>query len=208
MSHYFTDDSPLKQEIKRLSYRFGDTEFIFMTDTGMFSKDRVDPASDVLIRTAPPLKGTLLDMGCGYGCIGIALAKTYSLALTMCDINSRAAQYAETNSKLNGVRATVLVSDCFEGVTGRFDTIAVNPPIHAGKGVTYRMYEDAPAHLNPGGRLYVVTMKQHGAQSTRDKLEAVFGNCEAIYRKKGCYVFESIYEPDDAPDAADESHAL
>ncbi|MDR1299033.1 MAG: methyltransferase [Oscillospiraceae bacterium] len=189
MGHYFIDDKSQNSDIRRLSYRFADSGFTFTTDIGLFSRERIDPASDILIRTVPPLSGTLLDMGCGYGCIGIALARAYGLALTQADVNEKAARFAALNCKANGVSSSVIVSDCYGDVPGTFDAIAINPPIHAGKAVTYKMYEGAPQHLNPGGSLYVVTLKKHGAESTLSKLSEVFGNCDTLYKKKGCYVF-------------------
>jgi len=154
----------------------------------VFSKGRVDAATDLLLRTLPPLKGSLLDLGCGYGCIGLVLAKAYGLKATQVDINPAAVRLTEKNCRLNGVSTDVRLSDRYENVPERFDTILLNPPIHAGKDVTYRMYEEAPAHLNKGGKLYVVTLKKHGAESTIAKLAEVFGNCDALYKKKGYYV--------------------
>lgn len=189
MSHYFIEDSSLEHDIKKIDYIYAGHRFIFTTDAGVFSKDRVDYATDILLRTIPALSGTLLDMGCGYGCIGIVLAKTYALKLTQADINPSALRLTEKNCGENGVASVVLQSDCFENISGSFDTIVINPPIHAGKAVTYKMYEDSFHHLEDGGKLYIVTLKKHGAESTRVKLESVFGNCETLYKKKGYYVF-------------------
>ena len=189
MSHYFIEDDSLGHDIKEIVYYFGGHEFKFTTDAGVFSKGHIDPATDILLRAIPPLYGSLLDMGCGYGCIGIVLAKIYSLTLTATDVNGYAVELAKANCAQNGVSADVVKSDCFENVAGTFDTIVINPPIHAGKAVTYRMYEESRGHLADGGRLYVVTLKQHGAQSTRAKLAEIFGGCETIYKKKEYYVF-------------------
>ncbi|MDR1642324.1 MAG: methyltransferase [Clostridiales bacterium] len=189
MSHYFINDKDLKDDLKKLDFSFHGNQFAFLSNSGMFSKDHVDPASIELIETVPPLSGSLLDMGCGYGCIGIALAKAYGLKLTQADINEAALALAEKNCQTNGVKSELIKSDCFESVSGLFDTIAINPPIHAGKSVTYKMYEDSVKHLVPGGKLYVVTFKKHGAESTKEKLAQVYGNCETLRKKKGCYVF-------------------
>jgi len=82
-----------------------------------------------------------------------------------------------------------LTSDCFENISDKFDTITLNPPIHAGKDVVFRMFEEAAAHLNPGGAFYAVMLEKHGAKSARRKLVEVFLACEALYHKKGAYVF-------------------
>jgi 16S rRNA (guanine1207-N2)-methyltransferase len=189
MSHYFIEDNALKHDIKKITYYYANTKFVFTTDSGLFSKDHIDPATDILLKTITSLSGSLLDMGCGYGCIGIILAKTYSLKLTQADINQSAIDLSKSNGADNGVHAVVVKSDCFDSVSDSFDTIVINPPIHAGKAVTYRMYEDSFLHLNSGGKLYIVTLKKHGAESTRVKLKDTFGDCETLYKKKGYYVF-------------------
>jgi 16S rRNA (guanine1207-N2)-methyltransferase len=189
MSHYFTPDPTLKPRPQKITYFYGAHEFAFITDAGVFSKDHIDLATDILLKTIPRLTGSLLDLGCGYGCIGIVLAKNYGLSLTQADVNPSAVELTVRNCAANGVDSAVLVSDCYDNIPGAFDTIVLNPPIHAGKSVTYKMYEDAPPHLNPGGKLYIVTLKKHGAESTAAKLLEIFGNCETLYKKKGYYVF-------------------
>ncbi|MDR1687091.1 MAG: methyltransferase [Clostridiales bacterium] len=189
MSHYFIEDNSLTHNFKKIRYTFGGGDFIFTTDSGVFSKSGADTATDILLQNIPPLKGSILDLGCGYGLIGIVLAKTYNLALTQVDINGRALEVTKMNCEANKVLSEIIKSDCFGSVSGFFDTITLNPPIHAGKNVTYKMYEQAAAHLNQGGRFYVVTLKKHGAETTREKLADVFGNCETLYKKKGYYVF-------------------
>lgn len=189
MSHYFIQDDNLKSNQKRLTYSFKNIRFNFITDSGIFSKDHIDPATDILLNNIPPLNGSILDMGCGYGCIGIVLGKVYSLNITQCDVNPSATALTELNCKLNNVESNVILSDCFDNIHDRYDIITINPPIHAGKTVTYKMYEDSLSHLNEHGHLYVVTLKKHGAESTYKKLMSIYGNCDIIYKKKGYYVF-------------------
>lgn len=189
MSHYFIEDKTIKHDIKKFVYYYNFHKFTFTTDSGVFSKDHIDPATEILLKTIPTLSGSLLDMGCGYGCIGITLSKAYSLKLTQADVNQSALDLTEINCKENSVESVVIKSDCFDNISGSFDTITINPPIHAGKAVTYKMYEDSFLHLNDGGKLYIVTLKKHGAESTCDKLKDVFGTCETLYKKKGYYVF-------------------
>ncbi|MCL1881866.1 MAG: methyltransferase [Oscillospiraceae bacterium] len=193
-NHYFIENESLKSQTRIINYEFGGKSFKFKTHDGVFSKEHVDHATDILLNTIPPLEenSTLLDMGCGYGSIGIVLAKSYNLTLTQCDINPATVELTRYNSKLNGVTSNIFVSDCFENVSERFDTIVINPPIHAGKAVTYEMYEKSLKHLTLNGKLYVVTFKKHGAESTITKLRNVFNNCETIYKKKGIYVLECI----------------
>jgi 16S rRNA (guanine1207-N2)-methyltransferase len=195
MRHYFIDDG-MKHELKYIEYRFKGEKFRFAAHAGVFSKDHVDPATGVLLNcTSAALEShafaeSLLDMGCGYGVIGIVLAKLHGLRLTQSDVNPAAIELTRKNCKANRVCSDIILSDCFENIAGTFDTIVINPPIHAGKAVTYAMYEQSRERLTPGGKLYIVTLKKHGALSTIAKLTAVFGNCEVIYKKKGVYVLE------------------
>ena len=189
MSHYFIEDKTLEHDIKKIEYFYFGNNFSFTTDSGVFSKDHIDPATSLLLSCIPALSGSLLDMGCGYGCIGIVLAKTYGVRLTQADVNQSAVDLTKLNCAENGVKSDVILSNLYENITGTFDTITINPPIHAGKSVVYEMFDGAFSRLNSGGRLYVVTLRKHGAESTRAKLEGLFGNCDAIYKKKGYYVF-------------------
>jgi 16S rRNA (guanine1207-N2)-methyltransferase len=188
-SHYFIDDPALPHEYKRFNFYFKSREYTFVTDTGVFSPGEVDGNTAYMLRHIPQLGGSLLDMGCGYGCVGILLGGEYGLQVTAVDINPRAVRLAEENAKLNDVPVRVLVSDCYSEVDGTFDAIVINPPVHAGKDVMYRMYEGAPAHLNPGGCLYTVLYKKHGAESARKKLTEVFGHCETVATDKSRYVY-------------------
>ena len=189
MSHYFVDDPNLEDDFRDFPYFYRELAFQFTSNSGVFSPGHVDVGTDLLIKSLPPLQGSLLDLACGYGPIGIVLGKAYDLSVTMADVNPRALCCAEINCKSNEVKATILSSDCFENIPDKFDAITLNPPIHAGKDVVYRMFEETPTHLNPGGAFYTVLLEKHGAKSARRKLEELFGNCEALYHKKGAYVF-------------------
>jgi len=191
MSHYFVEDPSLTHDERKIEYYFNSQRFEFTTDAGLFSHTHVDPASDLLLRTVPPLHGSLLDLGCGYGLIGIVLAKRYSLTLTSADVNPAAARMTARNCQANGVRSEIIVSDGFSAVGGVFDAITLNPPIHAGKEVTYKMYENSRSHLAPGGALYVVTLRKHGAETTREKLTEIYGDCLVLYSDKTHCVFRA-----------------
>jgi len=184
-SHYFIDDPLLVHREKRIKFFFRTKEYTFITDAGVFSPDEVDPNTAFMLRSISKLSGSLLDLGCGYGCVGIVLGDQYGLDVTAVDINPRAVRLAERNAKLNGVSMRVFVSDCYSTVEGQFDTIALTPPVHAGKEVVYRMFEGAPEHLLPGGRLYVVLNKKHGAESAKMKLAEVFGSCDVAAKDGG-----------------------
>ena len=194
MNHYFKSNENLKHKETETEYVYKFTKFNFITDTGVFSKDKVDFATNILLENLPQLSGKTLDIGCGYGCIGIVLAKTYgeNISVTMSDINERALELAKKNAKENNVNANIIKSDGFENITESFDNIILNPPIHAGKTVIYKIYEETYNHLNPNGRFFIVIQKKHGALSHKEKLEEIFGskNCSVLYQKKGFFVFE------------------
>ena len=137
-----------------------------------FSKQGVDFGTRLLIETVRlPETGEILDLGCGYGPVGIACAKVApSCRVTMVDVNRRALQLAERNARINGVgrRVTVLESDGLDALSGRsFDAVLTNPPIRAGKAVVYRLFAEAAEHLRPGGTLWVVIRKKQGAESAK-----------------------------------------
>jgi len=191
MNHYFTESPELLTNERTLTLEIFGMHFKFFTNNGLFSCDKVDDASITLLKNIPPLKGTLLDLGCGYGSLGIVLAKKYGIELTIADINSIALDYAIKNAKLNQVSATPVHSDSFTNIPGVFNNIVLNPPIHAGKETMYRMYTESVKHLIPGGSLYIVIQKKHGAESTVKKLGEIFTQVNILYKKKGCFVIQS-----------------
>lgn len=196
MNHYFKSNENLKNKETEIEYVYKLTRFNFFTNIGVFSKGGVDFATNILLEKLPDLSGNILDLGCGYGCIGIVLAKIHggnsNIKVVMSDVNERALELAAKNAKKNGVNVNILKSDGFENITGYFDGIILNPPIHAGKAVVYKIYEEVFEHLNKDGRFFIVIHKKHGALSHRQKLEEIFGaeNCSGLYSKKGLYIFE------------------
>ena len=139
----------------------------------------------------PALTGkTVLDLGCGYGAIGIVLKKLYpNSAMTMAEINPRSLELAQENAQRNEVEVRCVHSDVYSGVEGNtFTDIVTNPPIRAGKDVVYRMFDEAYAHLEAGGRLWVVIRKQQGAPSAKKRIHETFQNCEILARSKGYYI--------------------
>ncbi len=138
--------------------------------------------------------GMLLDLGCGYGAVGIGLAVSMSdLFVWMVDINARAVELARHNAKLNHVdtRMQILQSDGCSVLPNdlRFDAIALNPPIRAGKSVVFDLYEEAKSRLRENGVLYVVIQKKQGAASSEKRLAELGFDVLLMARDKGYRVY-------------------
>lgn len=195
MDHYYSKDPTSKSEERILEYELSGNKFRFISDNGIFSKNHVDFATDFLIRTIySEVKGDILDVGCGYGVIGITLSRNKNVSnVTMLDINHRALELANRNAKANKANnLKVIESDGFENINNSYDTIITNPPIRAGKSVIYKIYEDAKKHLKAGGILFLVINKKHGAPSTIEYLNELFGNCEVVDKKSGFNILKCI----------------
>ena len=191
-NNYYRDNSDLKSQIQYFDYKFDSLDFKFKTDSGVFAKSYVDYATEILLKNAQiSQKSTVLDVGCGYGVIGIVLAKKDMCIVDMVDINERAISLAKENSTQNNVTTYVYKSDCLDNVKGKYDFIISNPPIRAGKNVIYKIYEQAKEHLNEGGSFYIVIQKKHGAPSTFEKLKTIYEKVDVVYKKKGYFVIKS-----------------
>jgi len=192
MSHYYVNDKQLNHEIQSIKFKFGQHEIILDTDRGVFSRDYVDFGTQVLLKNIDFSKhyNTIIDMGCGYGPIGIVAAKSCPKAqVIMADVNERAVFLASKNAEKNHVDNTVIkVSFLFENVEEKADLIITNPPIRAGKQTVFNLYEQAYEHLCLGGVFYAVIQKKQGAPSSVTKLEELYGNCEILDKEKGYWV--------------------
>ncbi len=196
MEHYYTSDPSVKSEERIITYELNEYKFSFISDNGVFSKNHVDFATDFLIKTIfAEVYGDVLDVGCGYGPIGICMAKKADVKnVTMLDVNHRALDLSKRNADKNRVfdKVEIIESNGFENVDKSYDVIITNPPIRAGKEVIYKMYSDAKEALNDGGALYLVINKKHGAPSTIKYLQELFGNCEVMDKKSGFNVIKCI----------------
>ena len=188
--HYYTENPNSAHEERRVTLRALGNELAFITDAGVFSRDGLDRGTEVLLEALPALSGRVLDLGCGWGAVGVALGKKYpGLEIVMTDINRRAVELARRNLAGNGVRAEVVQGDGFAAVEGEFDAIVTNPPIRAGKQVIYSLFAQAHERLLPGGRLFLVIRRQQGAESAARYLSDLFSRVDTLERKKGFYVF-------------------
>ena len=189
---YYAENPDSAHDIHELKVTLLGECFTFLTDSGVFSKKMIDYGSQVLLNTLDFEKGkTLLDLGCGYGPLGISLAKVQGVKPTMVDINNRAIDLAKQNAQKNGVCADIFQSNIYEKVNGTFDYIISNPPIRAGKQVVHTIISESINYLNAGGNLTIVIQKKQGAPRAKAKMEEVFGNVEILKRDKGYYILRS-----------------
>ena len=191
--HYYTRNPSSEHDLREVRFTVFDTEFAFVTDAGVFSRDGIDPGTRALIEALPPLIGRALDLGCGWGASGVPVAKVNpACQLVLTDINERAAELARENARRSGVKnVQVVTGDGFESVEGTFDAIFTNPPIRAGKQKIYNLFAEAKDRLNPGGSLFIVIRKQQGAPSALNFLRERFAAAEVIDRSGGYWVIQA-----------------
>ncbi|MBC8079982.1 MAG: class I SAM-dependent methyltransferase [Gorillibacterium sp.] len=192
--HYYSNKPSAKHDLRKIKEELRGTELIFTTDAGVFSKGGVDFGSKLLIETMEIKPGyRVLDVGCGYGPIGLAAARLATPGVvTMLDINERAVELARENAIHNGIdNVEIIVSDLFEQVRGlSFDCILTNPPIRTGKETVHRIFELAWEHLVLGGELWIVIQKKQGAPSALTKLESLFTTVQDVAKSKGFHIFK------------------
>ena len=189
---YFAENPDAKHDIHELNVELLGQRLTFLTDAGVFSKKMIDYGSRVLLSVLDFEAGEqVLDVGCGYGPLGLTLAKAQGVAATMLDINQRALDLAQKNAVRNQVSAHIFQSNVYEKVNGIFDHIISNPPIRAGKQVVHEVISGSYEHLTEGGDLTLVIQKKQGAPSAKSKMEAVFSNCEIVKKDKGYYILRS-----------------
>lgn len=190
MDHYFTNNN-LKSEIRTLKYSYKNYDFTFLSDNGVFSKNSIDYGSKFLLETFLNNyhdSAKVLDLGCGYGFIGIVLSKVIMANVTMCDVNKRALHLAKRNTEENKVKCNIIESNAYENISDKYDVIITNPPIKAGKKVILDFLVNAKAHLNEDGSLWYVMRKDHGAKSIEKILKEHYDVLN-IKKDKGFYVF-------------------
>ena len=195
MNHYYRNDDNLKSQKRTLDLYINDNKLSFVSDVGVFSNTQIDYGSYTFLKTILKEESvdTLLDVGCGYGVLGITLKYLkHADKITMVDINERAVGLTKLNVekyKLENVEC--FVSDGMSLVEGKYDRIVINPPIRAGKVVIYKMFEDSISHLNENGALYIVIKKNLGANSAMKKLQELYKNVEVLEKDKGYFIIKS-----------------
>lgn len=193
MEHYFTNNENLKSEIRKINYNYESFSFTFLSDLGVFSKDKIDYGSKVLVENYLKYNHDnkkILDVGCGYGFIGIVLSKVTNSYVEMVDVNKRALHLTERNINENKVNAKAYMSDAYQSIKDKYDVIITNPPIRAGKEKVLEILNGSVEHLNSGGELWFVIRKDQGAKSIVKVLnkELIVENTE---KSKGFYIFRA-----------------
>ena len=192
---YFAENPDAEHDIHELKVQLLGQKMTFLTDAGVFSKKMIDYGSQVLLKCLDFHKQeSVLDVGCGYGTLGLTLVKAKEVEATLVDINQRALDLARQNAERNQVLATIFQSNLYQNVEGRFHHIISNPPIRAGKQVVHEVITGSYTHLLDGGDLTIVIQKKQGAPSAKAKMEEVFGNCEILKKDKGYYILRSRKE--------------
>ncbi|HFN9293449.1 TPA: class I SAM-dependent methyltransferase [Streptococcus pneumoniae] len=192
---YYAENPDAAHDIHELRVDLLGEKMTFLTDAGVFSKKMVDFGSQLLLKCLDVNQGeTVLDVGCGYGPLGLSLVKVYGVQATMVDINTRALDLAQRNAEKNNAKATIFQSNIYARVQGQFDHVISNPPIRAGKQVVHEIIEKSKDFLEIGGDLTIVIQKKQGAPSAKSKMEDVFGNCEILKKDKGYYILRSVKE--------------
>lgn len=197
MDHYYSKNpvSDINENI--IDETISGIKLKFFTGSGVFSKNGIDYGSRLLIETflddLEDESGTILDIGCGYGPIGLYAAAAFKdLYIEMADINERSIDFAKKNITTNKIKnAEAFVSDGFSKISKKYNAVLTNPPIRAGKTTVFSFYEGAFEHLKDGGVFYCVIQKKQGAESSQKKLTELFGNCETINRKSGYRILKS-----------------
>lgn len=200
-NHYYTKNPESQSHQKQWTYRLKGNTLSFTSDNGVFSKHTVDFGSQLLIEAYDiddeKRTGRILDVGCGYGTMGLAYAKAYpNTTVEMVDVNERALELARLNAATNQIHnVEIHESDLYSDVLyDSYDVIISNPPIRAGKQVVHTILEQAYDHLVVGGELVIVIQKKQGAPSAQKKMEERFGNCERITWDKGYWILVSQKE--------------
>lgn len=191
MGQYFSNEK-LESKMKKYNTKIYNTEFVFNTDNGVFCKDKLDFGTRVFLENIPmsEIHGEVLDVGCGYGPIGITIAKLTNSNVEMIDVNKRSIHLSEINIRENHIdNIKAIESNCYENIDKdkKYDFILTNPPIRAGKKIVYEIVMNAKEHLKQNGKLFIVIRKEQGAKSMINDLSKYY-NVTILEKNKGFFI--------------------
>ena len=196
-NHYFTRRPTSKKKEGIIKCRLREYNWEFYTSSGVFSRKKIDNGTRLLIESMIlPEEGVILDLGCGYGPIGIVAARINpKLEVLMTDINERATKLASRNVKRNKVgNVQVLQGNLYEPVKAKkFKAILTNPPISAGiHKVVTPIIEGSIEYLESGGSLQLVVQSNKGGKTLSKLMQNTYSNIKVISRGSGFRVLSSI----------------
>jgi 16S rRNA (guanine1207-N2)-methyltransferase len=187
--HYYTTQPKSEAKLGLIRTRLHGEPFEFLTASSVFSKKRVDTGTRLLIESMIlPETGSVLDVGCGYGAVGIAAARfNPSLQLVLTDVNTRAVRLARENIKRNKIaNAEVRCGFLYEPVEDlTFNCVLSNPPVSAGMDTVKAIITEAQKIMAPKATLQMVIRSKIGGKTLPAVFEAVFGNCRVLAREGG-----------------------
>ncbi|MEM3703603.1 MAG: methyltransferase [Candidatus Bathyarchaeia archaeon] len=189
VNHYFVSQPKSRQKFGVISTYLRGKPFKFITASGVFSKKRIDLGTRLLIESMVlPEKGLVLDVGCGYGAVGIAAAVfNPNLHVVMVDVNERAVRLSRQNIKINNLyNAEVRRGHLYKPVEGMtFNCILSNPPVSAGIATVKALITDAPKYMMEKATFQMVVRSKIGGKRLRLIFEEAFGNFAVLARKSG-----------------------
>lgn len=197
MSHYYKFDPNLESDIKEIFYDYRGEKLKFLTDAGVFSKDRVDFGTNVLLNAITDedlINKKIIDVGCGYGVIGLCVAKRYpTTVVDLVDVNLRALELTNINKESNKIEnARIYESNAYSSVVDKYDLIITNPPIRAGKDVVWNIVIGGYEFLNSGGAIYVVIQKKQGAPSLIKEMNSIYKEVLIVEKKNGYNIIKGV----------------
>ncbi|TRO46274.1 class I SAM-dependent methyltransferase [Candidatus Bathyarchaeota archaeon] len=191
--HYFTATPKSEAKFGMVHTHLRDKAFKFLTASSVFSKKQVDLGTRLLIESMQlPEAGAVLDVGCGYGAVGIAAAASNPLLhIVMTDVNMRAVQLARKNIKLNKVNnAEVRHGYLYERIKNSlFNCVLSNPPVSAGMETVKAIVTQAPRVMIEEATFQMVIRSKIGAKTLPSVFNETFGDCIVLARKSGYRVF-------------------
>ncbi len=196
--HYFSEKPSTTGKTTTIQTHQLGNRLSFKSQSGIFGWMKVDTGSELLLNNLTIPKEadqTILDLGCGYGFLGIALAKAYpknNFVLT--DINELAARLARENCKTNKVlqNTQVFQGNLYEPIKNDlYDTIITNPPLMAGKKILKEIIDNSIKHLKKQGSIQLVVPKKKGLVSMQKMLEGVYGTYQVLAKGSGFWVLKS-----------------